>query len=105
MIGSPATDRQDADRWRVPSLSVQSASRTHLDRSWGRERSIALLRRCFSEQEWRWLEDEVEYQKGLEEIEGITDAEAMIHLGLRLIDQARKGTLPSGRRPPSRVWR
>jgi hypothetical protein len=65
-----------------------------------REKSLALLRRCFSEDEWKWLQDEPEFQNALREMQVLDQAEPAIKLGLRLIYLARKGALPSGRRPP-----
>jgi hypothetical protein len=68
------------------------------------QKSMRLLRRCFSEEEWTWLADEPEFKNALQEMRELDHTEDLIKLGLHLIYLARRGTLPSGRLPPSLLY-
>ena len=69
-----------------------------------REKCLRLLRCCFKEEEWAWLQEKEEFQQRLTATDRLEEIEPTITAGLRLLARARGAAylslIPSSRRDP-----
>jgi hypothetical protein len=61
-----------------------------------------VLRRCFTDSEWDWLQAESTFTAESETVQTSADVEQVSQIGAHLIHEAEAGRHPSKRPPPIR---